>query len=171
MFVSVCLSVCVCVPQLLCRPRRGCWKSSWRPHEASRLLQFLTSLLRLSLQLVTRVISLSGFSFSEAPEVTCSIASVPFSGTQVPAKPDQDFSFLYLLQENSVWATIRHCASCEQLKSPASKWTWPCVTGPLRCTGLCPVWPSANVTAYHIACSNLWKQILAALCGLITVLK
>lgn len=55
--------------------------------------------------------------------------SVPSSGTAVPAKPALGSPLLCLLLENLISETIRHCASCEQLKKP-SKWTWPCVTGP-----------------------------------------
>lgn len=159
--VCVCLSVRVCVPQLLCRTRGGCWKSSWRPHRASRLLQFLTSLLSLSLQLVTKGISLSGFSFSEASEVTWSHRNVPFSGTQVPGETWSGFLLSLLacrrIQFQKQSDIVHHVSNWKK----ACKWTWPCVTGPLRCSSLCPVWPSANVRAYHIACSNLWKQILA----------
>lgn len=99
-----------------------------------------------------------------------SYRSMPPSGSHVPAKPAPGSSFLYLLQQNLISETIRHCASCEQLKKP-SKWTWPCVTGPLHYSSVCPAWPLANVWTYHIAYSNLWKQDLAALCGLVIVLK
>lgn len=62
-------------------------------------------------------------------------------------------------------------AAGSRASSKLSKWTWPCVTGPVHCGRICPSWPSANMRAYRIANRNLWKQILAALCGPVTVLK